>query len=69
MASKCDGRKKEEGSDNGRDGKGKEREIGFLRLKSTFRSSKVDHIAIFFEHVDLLNRLNRLDVELFQGRL
>lgn len=29
----------------------------------------MDHIAVFFEHVDLLNRLNRLDVQLLQGRL
>ncbi len=29
----------------------------------------MNHIAIFFEHVDLLNRLNGLDIELFQGSL
>lgn len=44
-------------------------EAGFWAMEFTFRSSKVDHIAIFFEHVDLFNRLNRLDIELFQGRL
>lgn len=35
-------------------------------MRCTFGSSKVDYIAIFFEHVDLFNRLNGLDVELFQ---
>lgn len=48
---------------------GKAKGNRIFEVESTFRSSKVDHIAIFFEHVDLLNRLNRLDVELFQGRL
>lgn len=33
-------------------------------IESTFRSSKVDHVAIFFEHVDFLNCLDRLDVKL-----
>lgn len=29
----------------------------------------MDHIAVFFEHVDLLNCLNRLDIELLQRGL
>jgi hypothetical protein len=35
----------------------------------TFRSSKVDDVSIGFEHVDLLNSLDRLDIELLQRRL
>ena len=30
---------------------------------------EMDDIAVRFEHVDLLNCLNRLDIHLFQGRL
>ena len=37
--------------------------------KLTFRSSEVNHISVFLEHVDLLNRLNGLHVELLQGSL
>ena len=35
----------------------------------TFRGGKVDNIAILLEHIDLLNSLNRLDVELLKRRL
>lgn len=48
---------------------GRVKRYRILGLKFTFRSSKVDHIAIFLEHVDLFDRLDRLDVELFQRRL
>lgn len=37
--------------------------------KPTFRSSEVNHISVFLKHVDLLNRLNGLHVELLQGSL
>lgn len=29
----------------------------------------MDHVAVLLEHIDLLNRLDRLHVELFQRRL
>lgn len=29
----------------------------------------MDHVAVFLEHVDLLNRLDRLDIKLFERRL
>ena len=35
----------------------------------TFRRREVDDVAIFLEHVHLLDGLNRLDVELFEGAL
>lgn len=35
----------------------------------TFRGSEVNDIAILLEHVDLLDCLNWLDVELLQRRL
>ncbi len=35
----------------------------------TFRCSEVNDVSILFEHIDLLNRLNWLDVELLQRRL
>lgn len=37
--------------------------------RRTFRSSKVNDISVFLKHVDLFNRLDGLDVELFKGRL
>ena len=37
--------------------------------KPTFRSSEMNHIAVFLKHVDLLNRLNGLHIELLQGSL
>lgn len=39
------------------------------RVVLTLWRSKVDHVAIALEHVDLLNGLNRLDVQLLQGLL
>ena len=35
----------------------------------TFRSREVDNVSISLEHVDLLNCLDRLNVQLLQGRL
>ena len=35
----------------------------------TLWSSEVDHIPVFFKHVYLLDGLNRLDVEFFEGGL
>lgn len=35
----------------------------------TLGSSEMDHVAVLLEHIDLLNRLDRLHVELFQRRL
>lgn len=37
--------------------------------KRTFGSSEMNHVAVFFEHIDLLNRLDWLHIELFQRRL
>lgn len=37
--------------------------------KRTLGSSEVDHVAVFLEHIDLLNCLDRLHIELFQRRL
>jgi hypothetical protein len=34
--------------------------------KHTFRSSEVDDVSVFLEHVDLLDRLDGLDVEFFE---
>lgn len=39
------------------------------RLLLTLGSGKVDDVAVALEHVDLLNRLDGLDVELLQGAL
>ena len=39
------------------------------RGRCTFWSSEVDHVSVFFEHVDLLDCLDGLDVELFEGGL
>ena len=41
--------------------------MGKKRL--TFRRREVDDVAIFLEHIHLLDGLNRLDVELFEGSL
>ena len=35
----------------------------------TFRSGEMNHIAILLEHIDLLDRLDRLHIQLFEGRL
>lgn len=35
----------------------------------TLRSSEVDHVSVFFEHVYLLDCLDGLDVEFFEGGL
>lgn len=50
-------------------GTGKENVKIEFEWQRTFRSSKMNHIAVFLEHIDLLNRLDRLYVELFQRRL
>jgi hypothetical protein len=38
-------------------------------LVRTFRSSEVDDVAVFLEHVDLLDGLDWLDVQLLERRL
>lgn len=38
-------------------------------LRLTLRCREVDDVAVALEHVDLLNRLDGLDVELLQGAL
>lgn len=43
--------------------------LSVMSGKRTFRSSKVYHIAIFFEHVHLLDCLDGLSVELLKRRL
>lgn len=43
--------------------------LNFELARLTLWCSEVDNIAISLEHVDLLNGLDRLDVELFQRRL
>lgn len=42
---------------------------GGLLLFYTFRSSKVNDVSIFLEHVDLLYSLNGLDIELLERGL
>ena len=43
--------------------------VAFKCFLLTFRSREVDHVAIRLEHVDLLNRLDRLHVHLLERRL
>lgn len=37
--------------------------------KPTFRGSEMNHVSVFLEHIDLLNCLNGLHVELLQRSL
>lgn len=55
------------------DGGGERREglgVGWWREEGhTFRSSKVDNVSVFFEHVHLLNGLDGLHIQLLEGGL
>lgn len=41
----------------------------YMAAGLTPRRAKVDDVAVLLEHVDLLDRLDRLDVHLLQSRL
>lgn len=43
--------------------------VGERRGKFTLGSRKMNHIPILLEHVDFLNSLNRLHIELLKRRL
>ena len=43
--------------------------LGERSEKRTFGSSEVDYISIFLEHIDLLNGLDRLHIQLLKRRL
>lgn len=69
------------GGDGGVDYFGKVRGGGFIFLEEegegwrvgdeigTFRGGEMDHVAVFFEHVDFIYYVDRLHVEFFERAL